>query len=189
MFQIVTQQQINTQARSWPVFFESFSQEAQGFFIDQHMTETGKTFLFCEPSLGPIGGATVTKRNIKNFQPKAQAILKRLAGKDEIWECSNVFFMIPDDSPIHENLDRFSALCEQFYRGLYECLCNFSAANNVRQMMALNFSDEHQDIKFFGRWPFRYEIETSGLFHDEADEFVLGLLEMNTISYQEFQQS
>jgi hypothetical protein len=189
MFQVVTQQQVNRQRHTWPVFFEEFSQESKGFFVDKDTTNNSKTILFCESTIGPIGGAQLVKRDINTFDSKARDLISKMITQDEIWECHGVFFMIPDDSPIHENLDQFSSLCDQFYRGLYECLHTFATNYKVSHMLSLNFYEEHQDISFFGRWPFRFEIEVSHLFPKDDVEYVLGIMEMDSLSYREFQKA
>lgn len=189
MFQVITQQQINHQKNTWPHFFKEFAQESKGFFVDKNTTENGKTILFCESSTGPIGGAQLIKRKLKDFHPQAQNLLYKMIEEDEIWECHGVFFMIPNESPIHENLDHFSALCEQFYKGLYECLHTFATNYKVRHLISLNFYEEHQDIAFFGQWPFHYEIEASSLFPEDNTDYIVGLMEMDSLSYREFQKN
>lgn len=186
MFQGLTQSKSCLEGASWSTLFENTSLESRGFFVEKHHADQGRTILFCESSVGPIGGATLTKRNIEALHPKISQILGRLLNLQEIWECSNVFFMIPDDSSIHDNFEYFSALCHQFYRGLYNCLYNFAATQGTSHIISLNFLDEHQDISFFGHWPFAYEIEMKGLFPEDETEYVVGLLELSPSNYQRF---
>ena len=187
MFQVISQKQFHDDCNAWGDFSRKFTHEAKGFFVEESATADSKVILFYEPKLGPIGGARLIKRSLSDFHPKAAQLIRRIFGSEEVWECNNVFFSIPDESEVHENLELFGNLCHQFYQGLYETLNNFAAAQKINSLITVNYQEEHADIEFFGNWPFSYELEVSSLFEDDADEYVVGVLALDSAHYAEFQ--
>jgi hypothetical protein len=157
-----------------------------GFFVERQSSESEFAFLFCEKSVGIIGRAKVSVRSVQTFSPKLQKFFKKLVGGDDMWECSEVSFMIPDESEIHNDLDRFADLCDKFYKGLYEKLYAFACKHDATHMISTNVISEHDDISFFGSWPFRYEIESSNLFPHDQNPYVVGLIDVNSFSYNDF---
>lgn len=93
---------------------------------------------------------------------------------EDCWVLEDVFFHIPDENPVHEDADRFEALCQDFYTGLYEVIQLYGQDNRKSAFITLNTSDEHEDIKHFGEWPF--VAEHSMTTEDPEEEMVLGLL-------------
>lgn len=95
-------------------------------------------------------------------------------GADGYWECNRVFFDIHEDSPIHEDPIAFRALTQQFYQELYKGIKEFTANYGINALVFVNPIDEHEDMIFFGQWPFEVEsfvdIDTNGM----ASTFAVG---------------
>ena len=89
-------------------------------------------------------------------------------GEDGYWECNRVFFDIHEDAPIHEeDPDAFREITQQFYQELYKGIQGFAKNYGIKALVSVNPVDEHEDITFFGQWPFDVEslvdIESNGM--------------------------
>jgi N-acyl-L-homoserine lactone synthetase len=78
-------------------------------------------------------------------------------GEKGLWECNRVFFDLDGNSPIHEDGEAFEQVTRQFYRGVYEGMKKFAEANGIKSILSVNPIDEHEDIVYFGEWPFEVE--------------------------------
>jgi N-acyl-L-homoserine lactone synthetase len=87
-------------------------------------------------------------------------------GEDGYWECNRVFFDIHEDAPIHEDPDAFREITQQFYQNLYKGIKDFTESYGINALVFVNPVDEHEDMVFFGQWPFEVEslidIESNG---------------------------
>ncbi len=95
--------------------------------------------------------------------------------EDDYWECNRVFFDIHEDAPIHEeDPDAFREITQQFYQELYKGIKGFTESYGINAVVFVNPVDEHEDILFFGQWPFDVEslidIESNG----EVSTFAVG---------------
>jgi len=80
------------------------------------------------------------------------------ADKDGYWELNRVFFDIDEDAPIHEeDPDAFREITQQFYQELYKGIKEFSKVYGIKTLVSVNTFDEHEDIVYFGQWPFEVE--------------------------------
>lgn len=88
-------------------------------------------------------------------------------GGEGYWECNRVFFDIHEDAPVHEDPDAFSEITQQFYQELYKGIKDFTGSYGINTLVFVNPVDEHEDITFFGQWPFEIEslidIESNGV--------------------------
>ena len=73
------------------------------------------------------------------------------------WECNRVFFDIDENHPVHDDLDAFLAVARQFYQELYKGIEGFTKTYGIKNLVSVNSVDEHEDMVFFGRWPFEVE--------------------------------
>jgi N-acyl-L-homoserine lactone synthetase len=78
-------------------------------------------------------------------------------GEKGLWECNRVFFDLDGNSPIHEDGEAFEQVTRQFYRGVYEGMKKFAETNGIKSILSVNPIDEHEDIVYFGEWPFEVE--------------------------------
>lgn len=175
MFQVLSQSKKNRHS-SFPIILKKELPQTKGFFVEKAHDHQGLTLLFCEPTTGPIGGATLIKRQASHLPLKIKGLFHQFMDNDTLWECNTVFFMIPDHSFIHDNFDYFSALCYQFYGGLYTYIHKFAIENNIKHFISVNPTEEHQDISYFGQWPFAYEIEVKNLHSNNDQEHIIGLM-------------
>jgi N-acyl-L-homoserine lactone synthetase len=83
------------------------------------------------------------------------------------WECNRVFFDIDENYPIHEDLEAFLAVIQRFYQELYKGIEEFTKTHGIKTLVSVNPVEEHEDIVFFGKWPFEVEslvgIDCNGL--------------------------
>jgi hypothetical protein len=125
-------------------------------FLNQAIVDGSVVLLiYHHPKLGMIGGAKIVHPDHSHpvnqyFQELGYIIEEGLVIED-------VFFHIPDESPVHEDEEQFGTICREFYSGLHEVIQMHAQDNNLSALLTLNSSDEHEDIKFFGGWPFRFE--------------------------------
>lgn len=105
------------------------------------------------------------------------ARLSPLSSKSDTWCCDLVEMFDSCQSMDHQMRLVF---IYWFYEGLYECLYNFSLTHKVDKVLSSHFEEEHEDIKFFGRWPFVDE------FQDDEEKHH-GILLMNDDSYTFYQ--
>jgi len=73
------------------------------------------------------------------------------------WECNRVFFDIHEDEKIHENPDAFLAVAQRFYQEFYQGIKEFAKNYGIETLVFVNPVDEHEDMVFFGQWPFEVE--------------------------------
>jgi N-acyl-L-homoserine lactone synthetase len=101
--------------------------------------------------------------------------MELLEGEEGCWEMNRVFFDLDADSPFHEDADAFGEITEQFYRGLFEGLKEFAEANGIKAVLCVNPVDEHEDIAYFGEWPFEVESQIEIEMEDgTTDTFAVG---------------
>ncbi len=74
-----------------------------------------------------------------------------------LWECNRVFFDLDGDSPLHEDGEAFDQIVQQFYQGLFEGIKKFAQASSIKSILFVNPVEEHEDIVYFGQWPFEVE--------------------------------
>jgi hypothetical protein len=96
-------------------------------------------------------------------------------GEEGCWEGSRVFFDLDANSPFHEDPDAFGEITEQFYRGIYKGMKEFAKSNGIKAILSVNPVDEHEDIVFFGQWPFEVESQVEIETEDGTTEtFAVG---------------
>lgn len=76
---------------------------------------------------------------------------------DMVWECSQVCFHVDPDHPLHEDGDKFRTLAGHFYQSLYEGLEEFGNANGIDYIFTINDEEGHEDLRYFGCFPFKYQ--------------------------------
>ena len=90
------------------------------------------------------------------------------------WECNRVFFDIHEDAPVHDNLDAFREITQQFYQELYKSIKEFARTYGIGSMLSVNLFDEHEDIVHFGQWPFDIESLIDLKSNGEVSTFAVG---------------
>lgn len=84
------------------------------------------------------------------------------------WECNRVFFDIHEDQAIHQDPEAFMVVTQQFYQELYKGIKEFGETYGIKALVCVNDYEEHEDIVFFGQWPF----EVESLIDIESEESV-----------------
>lgn len=92
----------------------------------------------------------------------------------DYWECSRVFFDIPEDAPVHEDPDAFREITQQFYQELYKGIKEVAKPYGIKKLVTVNPFDEHQDIVYFGHWPFEVESLIDLKSRGEISTFAVG---------------
>lgn len=115
------------------------------------------------------------------YAPKDHGImgfarLSPIASSKNTWSCDNVEMFDSVQSLEHQ---RQLIFIRWFYEGLYECLHTFALTHKVNRILTSNFEGEHDDIKFFGGWPF--------LSERKENDICRGVLAMNNNAYRFFQ--
>ncbi|MGV8949169.1 MAG: hypothetical protein ACOH2E_07410 [Candidatus Paracaedibacter sp.] len=95
-------------------------------------------------------------------------------GEEGYWECNRVFFDIDEDAPVHEDLDAFNEITQQFYQELYRGIKGFAKTYGIKTLLSVNPCDEHEDIAFFGQWPFEVESLVDLKPKEEVTTFAVG---------------
>lgn len=90
------------------------------------------------------------------------------------WVLEDVIFHVPNDLNLHEDPDRFEAACREYYKGLYDILQLLGPQHDKETLLTLNPYEDHEDIMFFGDWPFIAQHIIAA--ENEDDDLVLGLL-------------
>lgn len=119
---------------------------------DEFDTPEAVYFVYIDDRSGILGSARLLPR------PALLAGRMELAEEEEgCWELNRVFYDLDADSPIHEDGEAFDQITEQFYRGIYDGIKEFAEANGIKAILCVNPVDEHEDIAYFGEWPFDVE--------------------------------
>lgn len=152
---------------------ESFYFGRDASYLEQAVSDGSVVCLvYRHPELNLIGGAKILVPN------QDHPVSKSLQGSgyliDDYKVIEDVFFHIPDEDLIHDDKDRFDAVCYGFYRGLYEAIRLYTDCNKNEALFTFNAFDEHEDIKHFGNWPFvgEYELDSD----DPEDAAVIALI-------------
>jgi hypothetical protein len=160
--------------------YKDYLEEIESFYfghdpeyLAEAIKDGGVSFLLYDHNkLGLIGGAKITHPDQDHLVNQYFKDMGYII--EDCWVLEDVFFHIPDENPIHDDEDRFLAVCEDFYTGLYEVIQLYGQDNRKSAFITLNSSDEHEDIKHFGEWPFIAEHTMSA--EDQEDDLVMGLL-------------
>lgn len=124
--------------------------------------------------LGVIGGA---KLSLPKHATALQFYLQESSTHfNDAWVIEKVFFHIPSTSEINASIHEFRKICQSFYQGLYQSLMTIAKKELKKVLLVFNALDEHEDTKFFGKWPFvmQHIIHPIGL----SNEMVLGILDV-----------
>lgn len=125
--------------------------------------------VYIDDRLGIIGSARILPR------PALLADHIELEeGEVGYWECNRVFFDIHEDSPVHEDPDAFSEITQQFYQELYKGIKEFAKTYGIKTLVSVNPFDEHEDIVYFGQWPFEVESFIDLKSKEEITTFAVG---------------
>lgn len=99
----------------------------------------------------------------------------------QAWECSRVFCYIAEKFPIHEARDgSFDHVLRRAYAGLFDGLKAFAKEQSAQSIVTLHPLEEHEDIEFFGSWPFvlkskvRLTLPPTRL----EDDYMVGVIDM-----------
>lgn len=109
--------------------------------------------------------------------PRATLLADRMELEEvdaDYWEGNRVFFDLDENSPIHEDPEAFSQITQQFYRGLYEGIEGFAKTSGISSILFVNPVDEHEDMTYFGQWPFEIESLIEIKVGDESDTYAVG---------------
>ena len=90
------------------------------------------------------------------------------------WECNRVFFDIDENHPVHEDPAAFLAVARRFYQELYKGIEDFTKTYGINTLVSVNPVDEHEDIVFFGQWPFEVESLVEIDFNGSVSKFAVG---------------
>lgn len=123
---------------------------------------------------GVIGGARISKLDEKHRVTKYFNQMGYMI--EDFVVAEEVYFHLPDDSPIQEDEDLFETLCVEFYTSLYDALMLQGQLNKKITLITANYEDDHEDIKYFGHWPFVMEHLIPG--PDENSELIMGIIPM-----------
>jgi N-acyl-L-homoserine lactone synthetase len=124
-------------------------------------------YILCTKEQGEIvGGARLMpSRFLKSLVGSSSN--SDLSIKDTpVWECNRVFF----NSGLLKNIFTDS----DFYKGLYFSLVSFSISHSLLSLITFNQVNVHQNIKKFGRWPFKSQ---ANVFYKNR-EYVIATLSL-----------
>ena len=125
--------------------------------------------VYVDDRAGIIGSARLLPR------PALLADHMELGASEEgFWECNRVFFDLDGDSPLHDDGDAFDQIVQQFYQGLFDGIKKFAEASSIKSIVFVNPVDEHEDIAYFGKWPFEVESLIEIDVDGEPDTFAVG---------------
>lgn len=127
------------------------------------------------PDLGVLGSARL---NLLHHSPGASFYQKRYSQNQlrKAREVSLVSFEMERGHWAQESPEIFDNVIQNFYRGLYEVLINIAVAQDLDKIVSLSLEEDHQDLTFFGSWPF----EKTHLLKIESCPFVMGELPMTS---------
>lgn len=138
--------------------------------------QDGRTefILYNHKKYGVIGGSRISKLDEKHRVTKyfnqMGYMIKNFVVAEE------VFFHLSNDSPIHNDEDLFHDLCKSFYTGLYHAMMLQGRLHQKLTLITANDLEDHEDIKYFGNWPFVMEhLIPAG---DENCELIMGIIPM-----------
>jgi N-acyl-L-homoserine lactone synthetase len=129
---------------------------------DEFDTHEAIYCIYVDDRFGVIGSARILPH------PALLSDHIELEGNDHTyWECNRVFFDIDENHPVHEDPAAFLAIARRFYQELYKSIEEFAKTYGIKTLVFVNPVDEHEDIVFFGQWPFEVEslveIDCNGL--------------------------
>lgn len=119
---------------------------------------------------GIIGGAKVVNPN--DSHPITQYFKQHNHSLKDFWVLEDIFFDIPDDSPVHDDPELFDQTCKQFYTGLYDIIQLMGAPYGAHTCVTFNPTEEHEDVVFYGNWPF--------VTQHPIDDKIMGFLPLDT---------
>lgn len=134
-----------------------------------------------------LGGAYLQKRGLPDIQEDLREIVTALPPYDYVWECSDIYFEIPNRCPgsVEPKWDYYS---RSFYRGLYEEFIEFGKMKGISFIIMKLPHETYLSTKEFGLWPYVVELRPDsspdGLFHG-----ILPLTGSQCDAYQKIERS
>lgn len=134
-----------------------------------------KYLIYSDADSGALGGMKIKKSddNLIISRCFTNAGFKL----QETWILEEVFFDVPDDSYLHDQPLKFEDCCRKFYKGLYEIIQLLGVNQDQATILMVNDIEEHENIKYFGEWPFEMDQVTK--CEETATEFVLACVPVN----------
>lgn len=171
MLHIITPNEHHAYADMISQMFDHLNSESSknAYQKDEFDTSDAIYCVYIDDRLGIIGSARILPH------PALLAgLIKLERDEDGYWECNRVFFDIHEDSPVHEDPGAFSEITQQFYQELYKGIKEFAKAHGIKTLLSVNPCDEHEDIAFFGQWPFEVESLVDLKPKEEVTTFAIG---------------
>lgn len=148
------------------LYFEDDAQDLESYLQD------GSMHYILYKKDGAYGGAKVVA---PEYDHEIEEYLKSHdISLNSYWVLEDIIFHVPNDLSLHEDLDEFEAACRAYYKGLYQVVKLLGHQHGKATLLTLNPYEDHEDIMFFGDWPFTAQHIIPA--EDEADDTVLGLL-------------
>ena len=139
-----------------------------------------------QPDIGIIGSARIVERSLSDLPEEVffSETVDTSVPFSSFWECNRIYFSIESYSKIHEDPAQFEKICRAFYQGLYETLRSLSLSKNLDFMFVESDPEEHEDIRFFGHWPFKHELQIAE--DANGQEAILATLSFTPGAYAQF---
>lgn len=122
---------------------------------DSYDTEKSIYVLFVDDVVGFCGSARLNPMHTLSFLDSF--FIEFQFEALEMWVCGPVVFHVNEDHPILENAQGFQGLAERFYQGLYQTLQQLSVFHHIPHILTFLPLSEHEDIHFFGKWPWKLQ--------------------------------